>query len=294
MDHVAVLVLDTPIEGIAELFGDFGDNAVELLANLSIPLKTYQVAYSITGEDDEAQKRECEAVLGEVSRMIFAGSVKGVVLTGSRADCFATNVGWIDAVDDFIKNTLFNSANLPIVGFCFGHQILAKNMDCKVGRNTSENGWEMGTTTIALNKSVLDIEKSPFRNALTTKDGIVMDHINLMEFHKDIVYGLPVTTSSVHALLAETTFHNIGSTPKCSIQGLITQKGPLKMLTFQGHPEFTTEELLKMLERHKEKGDIDQSTFEKVTYNSKNLANQGYIMAQVIVEFIETYRKPAE
>lgn len=292
MDHVAVLVLDTPIKGIAELFGDFGDNTVDLLADLSIPLKKYQIAYSITGEDDGAQKQASEAVLGEVSRLIFAGSVKGVVLTGSRTDCFATNIGWVDALDDFIKNTLFNSANLPIIGLCFGHQILAKNMDCKVDRNTVENGWEMGTTTIALNKSVLDIEKSPFRKVLTTKDGIVMDHINLMEFHRDIVYGLPVTTSSVHALLAETSFHNIGSTPKCSIQGLVTQKGPLKVLTFQGHPEFSTEELLKMLEGHKEKGDVDQAQFEKLTYNSKNLVNQGYIMAQVIVEFIETYRKP--
>lgn len=293
MDHVAVLVLDTPIEGIADLFGDFGDNTVDLLANLSIPLKTYQIAYSVTGEDDEPQKKATEAVLEEVSRMIFAGSVKGVVLTGSRADSFATNIGWIDALDNFIKNTLFNSSDLPIVGFCFGHQILAKNMDCKVDRNTSENGWEMGTTTIALNKSVLEMENSPFRNPLTTKEGKFMEHINLVEFHRDVVYGLPMKTSLVSGLLAETSFQDIGSTPKCAIQGLITEKGPIKVLTFQGHPEFTTEELLKMLEGHCAEGDIDQATFEKMTYNSKNLVNQGTIMAQVIVEFIEAYQKPA-
>ncbi|SGZ58900.1 CIC11C00000001303 [Sungouiella intermedia] len=290
MDHVAVLVLDTPIPGVTEHFGDFGDNAVDLLNSLSLPLKTYQIAYSVCDDrDDSEYKKVAQAVLDDVASMIVSGTVKGVVLTGSRSDSFATNVGWIDALDHFIKNTLFNSPRLPMVGFCFGHQILAKNMDCKVDRNVPEHGWETGLTTIELNKSILDIEKSPFRDVLTTDEGEFMKQINLIESHGDVVYHLPVTESSAHALLSETKFQCIGSTAKCSVQGLVTEEGPIKVLTFQGHPEFTSDLLLKLLQTNLEKGTLDHASFQKLVYNTQTLVNQGSVMAKAIIQFIETY-----
>lgn len=288
--HVAVLVVDTPIAGVTELFGDFGDNVVALLHDSPIPLRKYQVAYELDGNTEENQK-QTDAVLQAAANGIASGSIKGVVVTGSRSDSFAQGVGWIDLLDNFIRHTLYTTPNFPIVGICFGHQILAKNLGCKVNRNTVENGWEAGITTIALNKSILDIPKSPFRKALTTEDGNVLEHINLVEFHKDIVYGLPVTSGSSQSLLANTTFQGIGSTAKCSIQGLVTEEGPIKLLTFQGHPEFTTEEALKMLEIDVEKKIMDKATFEKLTYNTKNLINQGPIIAKIILEFLDTFRE---
>lgn len=310
--HVAVLVLDTPIEGIANHFGDFGDNVNALLKGSPFPLKKYQIAYAaeavepavnstettynaesgVLCEQETEQKDEmitkCDQTLAEVAHGIELGLIKGLILTGSRSDSFATDVPWIQSLDRFIQDVLFKKSDFPTVGICFGHQILAKNMGCKVGRNTAEHGWEAGIHTVALNKSILDIEKSPFRSALVTEDGKVLEHINLLEFHKDVVYCNPPAEPKP-ALLAATTFQNVGSTPKCSIQGLITESGPIKLLTFQGHPEFVSEQALMMLERLEREKLMDTATFERAAYKTKNLENQGKLIGKVISEFLNTY-----
>ncbi|GEQ67160.1 hypothetical protein JCM33374_g823 [Metschnikowia sp. JCM 33374] len=286
--HVAVLVLDTPITGVAETFGDFGDNAIALMKGSKLDFVKYQVAFDVTTpENDDAKVKKCEEIFALLSLGIKEGLIMGVILTGSRTDSFLENHPWIDRLDKFIQTTLFNTPNLPMVGLCFGHQILAKNLGCKVNRNSAENGWEAGTMTISLNKSILDIPMSPFRSALVTEDGKFLEHVNLVEFHRDVVYGMPPT--STHSLLSSTSFQNLGNTPKCSIQGLVTESGPVKLLTFQGHPEFSTPESLSMLELMAKDQKIDRAVFERSTYNTKNLENQGYIMGKAIREFIESH-----
>ncbi|OBA17003.1 class I glutamine amidotransferase-like protein [Metschnikowia bicuspidata var. bicuspidata NRRL YB-4993] len=286
--HVAVLVLDTPIAGVAETFGDFGDNAISLLGRSKCGFVKYQVAFDVTMADRAEQNAQgCQRMLSALSEGIRDGAIKGAILTGSRTDSFLENHPWIAPLDKFIQTTLFNTPNFPMVGLCFGHQILAKNLGCKVNRNSPENGWEAGTTTISLNKSILDIPGSPFRSALKTEDGKILQHINLVEFHRDIVYGMP--PASTHSLLSGTSFQNLGSTAKCSIQGLITESGPIKVLTFQGHPEFTTAESLNLLELMAQEQKIDKGVFERLTYNTRNLENQGPIVGKVIQEFIESH-----
>lgn len=283
---MAVLVLDTPITGVAAQYGDFGDNVLSLLKFLVVALKIYQIAYELPGDAPTAQGSD--NLLQEVAQGITDGFIKGVVLTGSRADSFATNIPWLFSLDRFIQETLWTRANFPIVGICFGHQVLAKNLGCKVGRNTAENSWELGVHTVALNKSIFDIENSPFRSVLSTDDGKVLEHINLLQFHLDVVYSNPPTTAK-QPLLAATTFQNVGSTPKCTIQGLVTESGPLKLLTFQGHPEFISEQALVMLERLNNEGAIDKGLFERLRYNTKNLENQGKLVGLVIDEFLATH-----
>lgn len=281
--HVAVLVLDTPIPGVVDQFGDFGDNVVTLIGHSKYPVVKYYVASDENTEEDVARTT---AVLEDVAAKIARKIVKGVVLTGSRSDSFAQGVPWIDLLDKFIQTTLFATPGLPIVGLCFGHQILAKNLGCKVCRSATEIGWEAGTTTIALNKSILDIADSPFRTPLVVDDGKILDHINLVEFHRDTVYGMPPT--SKNPLLLTTTFQNVGSTPKCSIQGFITESGPIKLLTFQGHPEFSTPQSLMMLDKMLERKAMDKAVYDRLAYNTKNLVNQGGIIGKVIEEFIES------
>lgn len=284
--HVAVLVLDTPIVGVAAQFGDFGDNVIALLKGSPFPVRKYQIAYTIPGDDLDAAV--AEKTLAQVALAIASGAVRGVVLTGSRSDSFATDIPWLTQLDRFIQEVLFSTPGFPMVGLCFGHQVLAKNLGCKVGRNTAENGWEAGIHTVALNKSILDIDNSPFRSALVTEEGKVLEHINLLQFHKDIVYSNAPPTSK-HPLLANTTFQNVGCTPKCSIQGIVTESGPVKVLTFQGHPEFVTEQALVMLELLEKDGLMDTSTFERLTYKTKNLENQGKLIGQVISDFISSH-----
>lgn len=283
MDHIAVLVVDTPIAGVTEEFGDFGDNTMDLLKDCLLPFVKYQIAFD-TENHTASDIKNLEAIFAKLEEGIAGSTIKGVAITGSRSDSFEVGNPWIDRLNLFIKNVLFLQAGFPIVGLCFGHQILARNLGCKVGRNLPEIGWECGTTTIAINKSILGIENSPFKSALLLDDNRVLEHINLVEFHRDIVYGLP--TGSVSG----TSFQSIGSTSKCSIQGLITETGPIKLLTFQGHPEFTTAESLRMLDIDYEKKLFDKAVYERLTYNTKNLLNQGPIMGKVIDTFFELHR----
>lgn len=289
--QIAVLVLDTPIEGVAEIFGDFGDNVKDLLKTSDRPLVKYQIAIPLV--DNVADPRDVETMestFAKLEESILAGVTAGVVLTGSRSDSYATGNVWIDRLDRFIQGILFSLPNFPIVGLCFGHQILAKNLGCKVNKNTPEHGWEAGTTTIAVNKSIMDIENSPFKKPLTLENGQILEHINLVEFHHDIVYALPPSPATKHGLMSETTFQNFGSTSKCSIQGFVTDSGPLKLLTFQGHPEFTTPEAMKMLEENLKHKVMDKSLYERLAYNTSNLINQGPIIAEVIQTFLDTYK----
>lgn len=288
--QIAILVLDTPIAGVAEEFGDFGDNIKELLRDSPIPVVKYQVAVHVdeNGHAEAGEVALMTKTFHVLEKLIEAGSIKAVVLSGSRSDSFVVGNPWIDALDEFIQNSLFSRENFPIVGLCFGHQVLAKNLGARVYRNTPENGWEVGITTISLNNSVFEIENSPFKKALTVELGKLLEHVNLVEFHRDVVYGLPPSLSA-NPLLSNTTFQSIGSTAKCSIQGLITESGPLKVLSFQGHPEFTTEEALRILEIDLQKNLIDNTLFERATYNTKNLINQGMLIAQVILEFVASF-----
>lgn len=288
--QIAILVLDTPIAEVTEVYGDFGDNAIELITNAiatsgdtvpvnkNHPLVKYQLAFDTDPSDYLPGLIETYRCMKE---NISNGIIKGIFLTGSRSDSYRTDIPWITELDNFIKSFLFKLSNFPVVGICFGHQILLKNLGSKVGVN--DLGWEFGTTTININKDVLTVENTPFKGSLPEGEEI---HLNLLEVHRDIAYDLPPSSTGESL---STEFISIGSTPKCAIQGIITKSGPVKLLTFQGHPEFPPSIVLKFLQQKYDDGSLDKQSFEKWTYNTKNLQNQGQLLGKVINNFYHNY-----
>ncbi|CUM66890.1 uncharacterized protein PRCAT00004575001 [Priceomyces carsonii] len=271
-DHIAIIVCDTPIEGVYEKFGDFGDNVESLLDNAGgspFPCVKYQLKL-----EDEITLKD---IYSNLWKSIEQGNIKGIIFTGSRSDSFAKGVMWIDMMDHFIKG-LLKEHGLPIVGICFGHQIICKNLNCIVGRNDPEIGWENGTTEIQMNKEVLTSDKSPFKSFFNDKDA----RLNLTESHLDIVHGIPETFD-------HTEFLCIGSTSKCAVQGILTKSGPVKILTFQGHPEFTAEISLSLLERSFHLGKIDEAVFRESTRKTEETENQGVLAGKVIVNFLKLH-----
>lgn len=276
-NHIAILVCDTPIENVTEYFGDFGDNINTLLLKKSLCILPF-VKYQIKDDDE----KRLNGVISQFRAGIESGIIKGVIFTGSRSDSFAIGVKWIDKLDELIKGVLFQKDNLPIVGICFGHQILARNLGSKVGRNLPGVGWEIGTTTIDLNPDIFSLSPNcfePLKSQNSNNCGL-----NIVEFHQDIVHTLPTPGTATR----NTCFLSIGSTPKCNIQGLISNKGPLKILTFQGHPEFTSEISLELIKEDYKKGIIDTSILDKGAYNTSTLNNQGDDIAEVICKFLFT------
>ncbi|KAK6343981.1 hypothetical protein TWF696_007632 [Orbilia brochopaga] len=138
-----------------------------------------------------------------------------VLISGSRYNAWADDA-WIVRLVDFTKACV--ERKVPVIGICFGHQIVGRALGSVVNRN--EAGWEVAPTALDLS------EKG--------KEVFGQDTLTLHLMNRDIVRTCP----SGLTILA--------STPKTEIHGLYQ---PGAIFTVQGHPEFESEitaELLKM------------------------------------------------
>lgn len=80
---------------------------------------------------------------------IFPDSVQdaeGWLITGSKHGAYEPHA-WIPPLEDFIRKTF--AAKIPMIGVCFGHQIIAKAMGGKVEKFS--NGWSVGLTEYQMN-----------------------------------------------------------------------------------------------------------------------------------------------
>lgn len=260
--HIAIVVCDTPIPELAPKYGDFGQNITDLLNSTQMVNDVRILSYHICGDNKDAIELEYERLTNE-------SNVIGVILSGGRGDAFSKD-DWVIRLDRFLEDVLLTSG-VPITGICFGHQILAKLLGCPVGR--SSNGWECGVTKICV---------SPEAKPLLETYGIAnADLFNLSEFHQDHVYSLPEPQR-------DSTFVNLGTLDRCQIQGMVTKEGPLKILTFQGHPEFGSQYMLEMLDLNHKKGKLSEKQFREFTDNTSALHNEGASMAKAIVSFFKT------
>lgn len=280
--HIAVLVLDTPIQGITEKYGDFGDNTIDLIKNTGTTSFNF-VKYQLNTEDPE----QLEKVYEELYSAVHNHLIEGFALTGSRSDAFST-LPWLVKFKSVLKNTILK-LDKPVVGLCFGHQVIASVLGCKVDR--SNDGWEVGITTISINDDIYRLKDSPFTELSQTENiddagqdydaAVLFDHLNLVESHRDVVLGgLP------------TDFINFGSTSKCSIQGMVSidngdgNKRNCRVITFQGHPEFTTDLALDLLKYKFDAGLLNEKEYEKAKYHTSSLNNQGNLIGKVINKFL--------
>lgn len=238
-DVIAILVCDSQSE-ILKQYGDFGDQGIDLLtkSGLKTPTKKYSVYNGELPSDDEL------------------GSFKGIYITGSRSDAFSKEK-WISRLKEWIRKVYFN-LDIPIVGVCFGHQVISLALGCKVERSLL--GFEAGIRDIKLNPQL------PQGLIVSKSSGT----LSMVQMHQDIVCGLPPAPVQV-----------IGSSDMCSIQGLY-QDG--KLLTFQGHPEFVTDVSDKLVKSLFQKGLISESSFEDMQ-KSLSQVNEGSAVGESLVRF---------
>ncbi|SMN20701.1 similar to Saccharomyces cerevisiae YLR126C Putative protein of unknown function with similarity to glutamine amidotransferase proteins [Maudiozyma saulgeensis] len=181
----------------------------------------------------------------------------GIFITGSRYDSFDQTTEWIvkfrTMLDHLLNDNDEKKQYPPIVGICFGHQVIAKTLGCKVDRNPL--GFEGGVVPIELN----EVGKNIFG---TTQ-------LHLSEVHNDIVFDLP----------KQDGYMNWGSSKKCNVQGLYKEN---RLLTFQGHPEFVNEIAAKGVEKTRSslknrntKSVNSDAEFDEMIVNTKKYQNDG-------------------
>ncbi|GMM35216.1 putative amidotransferase [Saccharomycopsis crataegensis] len=284
---IAILFTDTPQvpygSSIAKKYGDYGDQSIKLLednipSNLPHPnysFKKYRTKEYMQLPSDDELKSCC-----------------GVLVTGSRSDSFDNHEEWLIQLEKFLGKLLLDEQSpyykkIPVVGICFGHQLLAKLFDNNghsdghqiVGRN--HQGWELGLKEIAISEKFTKYAESLLQEQSTDQETSFSTgnfrKLWLVESHQDVVYSVP--SSNLDLL-------SIGSTNICEVQGLFDGKS---VLTFQGHPEFDTDfQDYVLLHRDVDIGILTMDEYREMIGKSGRI-NDGWKIGQLINAFYQRF-----
>ena len=118
---IGILQTGLAPDALAPDMGDYPDMFARLLDGHGFTFRTWKV------------------VEGEFPPSVDAAD--GWLITGSRHGVYEDHP-WIPPLEDFIRAAF--AARVPVVGICFGHQIVAQAMGGKVERYAG--GWAVGAT----------------------------------------------------------------------------------------------------------------------------------------------------
>lgn len=144
------------------------------------------------------------------------GQVEGIVITGSAAGVY-DDFAWLDPLRDFIRRAY--AARTPMLGICFGHQIMADALGGDVRK--SEKGWGLGRHTYGVTG------RPGFMRAAPTALSVACSH-------QDQVITPP---KEAEVILASDFTPNAG---------LAYRNGAA--LSFQPHPEFLDDYTIALAE----------------------------------------------
>lgn len=127
-----LLIIETghAFEEVIKSQGDFSELIIQQLPN-TLPIT------------------KCNIIADET--LPNAQDVSGAIITGSHS-MVTDHEAWSERTADWLKEA--KQANLPILGICYGHQLLAYALGGKAGYN--EKGVEVGTKDIYTTKAIID------------------------------------------------------------------------------------------------------------------------------------------
>lgn len=116
-------ILQTGIapDTLADTMGDYPDMFAQMLAGYGFQFRTFRVVDGVF----PVSVKDCQ----------------GWLITGSRHGTYEDHP-WITPLEQFIRDAF--AAHVPMVGVCFGHQIIAQAMGGRVERFAG--GWAVGAT----------------------------------------------------------------------------------------------------------------------------------------------------
>ncbi|KAI9865277.1 MAG: hypothetical protein M1824_003430 [Vezdaea acicularis] len=309
--HIAILECDTPLPQTAAKYGGYGGVFISLLRKSVDYLNAEHDGVNsgakegeTVAEKDGAKEGKKVGFLDKDKDLDFTTwdvehleqypkleDVDAILLTGSRHNAF-DNPPWITRLISYTRAAL-DTGRVRVIGVCFGHQIAARALGAEVGRN--EKGWEVSVCSVDVNgagKGVWGREK-----------------LDIFQMHRDIVLTLPPTPIPPLSTLSTTTTTSstthpptpppsspsspspaspiptpsiLASSPPCPIQSLYI---PSRLLTVQGHPEFTEEIVTEILAARKEAGVFDQRLFEDGMGRVRD-RHDGVVVAAGFVRFL--------
>ena len=125
--------------------------------------------------DQDLEYQPYSVIRGEMPNSIH--DCDGWLITGSRHGAYE-NLDWMLALERFIRE--LHSAAVPLVGICFGHQIIAQALGGEVVK--SDSGWGIGLQTYEIDKPLGWMAEVP-------------EQLRIYSFHQDQVSVLPAGAS---------------------------------------------------------------------------------------------------
>ncbi|MFX0089879.1 MAG: glutamine-hydrolyzing GMP synthase [Candidatus Hodarchaeota archaeon] len=152
----------------------------------------------------------CDATLGEIGKISDRLNIKGIILSGGPSSVYEKDAPPFDS--------RIMALNLPILGICYGHQLIAHLSEGEIKRGEKK---EYGTTQATIEKSIDILE------GLNKTERVWMSH-------GDVVYQLP------------SDYEVLASTENCPVAAFRHKQKQIYGL--QWHPEVVhTDSGMKML-----------------------------------------------
>lgn len=188
-----------------------------------------------------------------------AVSADGYLITGSAHSVYE-DLPWIPALAGFVEQALV--AGRPVVGICFGHQLLAQFFGGRVG--LSPGGWRVGRHRNTLLSKPLWL--------INATDTAVASYSVLVS-HQDQVLELPAQAQP------------LATHPRCEFAAFTIERADGgRALAIQGHPEFEADYLRDLLLERRER--LGETVFAE-GMDGLNEPNDSLIVAGWIKAFFE-------
>ena len=183
--------------------------------NLKHRFDSYPIMFAalLNRAQQDIQCKTYSVIRGEMPA--GAKDCDGWLITGSRHGVYE-NLDWMMRLQDFIRDIF--SASVPLVGICFGHQIIAQALGGDVQK--SERGWGVGLHTYQINETQAWMKPAPAS-------------VRIYAFHQDQVVRLPPRAK----VFCSSEF--------CPNAGLVYGDS---IISIQAHPEFNADYERTLLE----------------------------------------------
>lgn len=190
---------------------------------------------------------------------------------------------WILRLVDYVGK-LYRDTQKPIVGICFGHQIIARALGTPVQRSTL--GWEVSVDEISMTpegQKLFGVDKLvSLESSLCCRSdrggGIPrilspLAHISLQalhQMHRDIVTAVPEGAI------------NLGHSAVCDVQGLYI---PHRVISVQAHPEFSGFIMSSILDTRRGQGIFGEDLYQS-GLSRADKTHDGVLVSTVIWRFL--------
>ncbi|KAI0541566.1 class I glutamine amidotransferase-like protein [Xylaria digitata] len=243
--RLAILEADTPVPGIKAKYQSYGGVFTHMFkracASFSHPV-TLESQLTLSSHD----------IVNDFTAYPNPETIDAILITGAKYNAFDSDE-WIERLVQFTKRCL-EGGRIRVIGVCFGHQIIARALGAKLGRNT--RGWEV---------SVVEHELTD-----EGKRFFGLEKMSIHQMHRDAVLSFPSGTIQ------------LARTDMCDNQAMYI---PGRMISVQGHPEFTEEMVREILDMRKYGGIVGDDIYQDGINRVAN-KQDGVAVAQAFLRFL--------